>query len=101
MEKQFIRNDAEGINYSKAIYDPVIIAGNSDGKTVVEMSTEAPGLKIFYTINDEMPDNHSPEYTKPFEIPGGGPVTLRVITYRDGKPVGHLITLKPEDLKKR
>jgi hexosaminidase len=101
VEKQFSRNDIAGINYSKAIYDPVIITNKESGKTMVEMSAEAPGLKIYYTTDDQMPDNFSPEYTKPFEIPGGGPVTLRVIAYRDGKPVGHLITLNPEDLKSR
>jgi hexosaminidase len=101
VEKQFSRNDISGINYSKAIYDPVITTNKEDGKTLVEMSAEAPGLKIYYTIDDQMPDNFSPEYTKPFEISGGGPVTLRVIAYRDGKPAGHLITLNPEDLKRR
>jgi hexosaminidase len=37
----------------------------------------------------------------PFDLPEGGPVTLRVITYRNGKPIGHLITLNPEDLRRR
>lgn len=101
VEKQFSRSDISGINYSKAIYDPVITSNKENGKTIVEMNSEAPGLKIYFTIDDQMPDNFSPEYTKPFEIPGGGPLTLRVIAYRDGKPVGHLITLSPEDLKRR
>jgi hexosaminidase len=64
------------------------------------MESELPGLDIFYTIDDTMPDSYSTKYTKPVELPDG-PVTLRVITYRNGKPIGHLITLKPEDLKKR
>ena len=101
VERQFLRNDYSGINYSRAIFDPVISANKADGKTMVEMSDEAPGLSIYYTLDDQMPDDHSPEYTKPFEIPAGGPVTLRVIAYRDGKPAGHLITLSPDDLKKR
>jgi hexosaminidase len=101
VERQFKRNDNSGINYSKAIFDPVISAKKTNEKTIVEMSTEAPGLKIYYTLDDQMPDNHSPEYTTPFEIPSGGPVTVRVIAYRDGKPVGHLITLSPDDFKKR
>jgi len=100
-ERQFLRNDYSGINYSKAIFDPIISTKKTDDKTLVEMSAEAPGLRIYYTLDDQMPDDHSPEYTKPFEIPAGGPVTLRVIAYRDGKPAGHLITLSPDDLKKR
>jgi hexosaminidase len=100
-EFQFARNDIAGINYSRAIFDPVIGTRKTNGKTVVEMSTEAQGLKIYYTVDDQMPDDHSPEYTKPFEIPTGGPVTLRVQAYRDGKPAGHLITLTPDELRNR
>jgi hexosaminidase len=47
-----------------------------------------------------MPNTYSPKYTKPVELPEG-PVTLRVATYRNGKQIGHLITLTPEMLKKR
>jgi len=47
-----------------------------------------------------MPGSYSPKYSNPVEIPDG-PVTLRVATFRSGKQIGHLITLKPEDLKKR
>jgi hexosaminidase len=47
-----------------------------------------------------MPGIYSPKYTKPVEVPEG-PVTVRVTTFRNGRQIGHLITLKPEDLKKR
>jgi hexosaminidase len=47
-----------------------------------------------------MPDEFSPKYTAPFDLPEG-PITLRVVTYRNGAEIGHLITLKPEDLKAR
>jgi hexosaminidase len=64
------------------------------------MGSEVPGLDIYYTIDDTMPDDMSPKYSEPFVLPDG-PVSLRVITYRNGKPIGHLITLKPDDLKRR
>jgi hexosaminidase len=101
VEKQFNRNDIAEINYAKAIYDPVISARTRDGKTTVTMGTEAPGLEIHYTVDDTMPDSYSPKYNGPFELPQGGPVTLRVIAYRNGEPIGHLITLSPEDLRNR
>jgi hexosaminidase len=101
VENQFKRNDFAGINYSKAIYDPIIKVKKDNGKMTVTMETEAPGMKIYYTLDDQMPDSLSPEYTAPFEIPGGGPVTLRLIAYRNGKPLGHLITVKPQDLLRR
>jgi hexosaminidase len=99
-EAQFARADAAGINYSKAIYDAMIEVSRKGGKTSIAMETEASGLDIFYTIDDTMPDAYSPKYTAPFELPEG-PVTLRVVTYRNGKQIGHLITLTPQELAKR
>ncbi len=100
-EKQFFRSDIGEVNYSKAIYDPIISARRQDGRITITMETEAPGLDIFYTVDDAMPDKYSPKYTKPFDLPHGGPVTLRVQTFRNGNPIGHFITLKPEDLRRR
>lgn len=100
VENQFTRSDVAEVKYSKAMYDAIIRTRMKDGKLWVEMEPEAPGLDIYYTIDGGMPDNFSPKYTQSFEIPEG-PVTLRVITYRNGAPIGHLITLKPADLKAR
>jgi hexosaminidase len=99
-ESQFYRADIAGINHSLAVYDAIINISRKDGKMTVEMDTEMPGLDIYYTIDDTMPDNYTPKYTKPVTLPDG-PVTLRVITYRNGKPAGHLITLNPRELARR
>jgi hexosaminidase len=100
VENKFERSDVAEINYSKAIYDAIIKASLKDGKVVVTMECEAPNMEIYYTIDDAMPDKFTSRYTQPVNIPEG-PVTLRVITYRDGKPIGHLITLKKEELDRR
>lgn len=100
VEKQFDRADVEGINYSTAIYDAIINITKKEGKMTVDMDSELPGLDIYYTIDGAMPNMYSPKYTKPVEIPDG-PITIRVVTYRNGKQIGHLISLNPEELKKR
>ena len=100
MENQFSRADIAGINYSKAVYDPIVRTSTKDGKLMLELEGEVPGLDIFYSIDDTMPDQFSTRYTQAVALPDG-PITLRVITYRAGKPMGHLITLKREDLVKR
>jgi len=64
------------------------------------MDSEVPGLDIFYTVDGAMQTFIHPNIPRPVEIPDG-PVTVRVVTYRDGKQLGHLITLNPEQLKKR
>jgi hexosaminidase len=101
MEAHFERADQAEINYSKAVYDPIIKTSMKDGKMMLEMETEIPGLDIYYTLDDAMPDKYTAKYSMPVEIPTGGPVTLRVITYRNGNPIGHLITVKPDDLPNR
>lgn len=100
VEKQFDRADVEGINYSTAIYDAIINVTKKEGKMTVDMDSELPGLDIYYTIDGAMPNLYSPKYSRPVEIPDG-PVTIRVVTYRNGKQIGHLISLNPEELKKR
>ena len=100
VENQFDRSDVAEINYSRAIYDPIIKTSLKDEKLTVTMETEAPGQEIFYTIDDAMPDKYTLKYAQPFLLPQG-PVTLRVVTYREGKPIGHLITLKLEELERR
>jgi len=100
VENQFARADIAGVNYSPAIYDAILNVNKKDGKVMLEMDTEVPGLDIFYTLDGAMPNSYATKYSNPVELPEG-PVTLRMITYRNGKPIGHLITLKPEELKKR
>lgn len=100
METHFGRADAAQINYSKAAYDAIVQTSSKDGKLTVDMASEMPGVQIFYTIDDTMPDQYATKYTQPVTLPDG-PITLRVITYRDNKPIGHLITLKRDQLEGR
>lgn len=100
MEYFFKRAEAGNINYSTAVYDPVIRTQKKDGKLVLVMEAEVPNLDIYYTIDDAMPDKFTAKYTQPVELPEG-PITLRTITYRNGKPIGHLITLSRKQLEAR
>ena len=100
MEAHFDRADVAQISYSRAIYDAIVRSSMKDGKLRLELASEAPGLDIYYTIDDTMPDQFSTKYTQPIDLPEG-PITLRAITYRVGKPIGHLITLSRDTLQKR
>jgi len=100
VENQFERSDIAEINYSKAIYSPVIQTRSEGGNLIVTMETEAPDLDIYYTIDDAMPDKYTSKYTQPFQLPQGN-ITLRVVAYRNGKPIGPIITLKRDELEKR
>ncbi len=100
METHFDRSDVAGVNYSRACYDPIVKTRTQDGKWLLELSAEMPGLDIYYTIDGAMPNRYSPKYAQPVELPKG-PITLRVIAYRNGKPIGNMITLKRDELEKR
>jgi len=100
VETQFGRSDEAEVNYSRAIYDPRIKTSISDKQLWLTMETEAAGLDIFYTIDGSMPDSHCSRYIQPFAWPEG-PITLRVMTYRHGRPIGHLITLNRDKLIER
>jgi hexosaminidase len=100
VEYKFERSDIAEINYSNAIYDAIIKMSRQNGKLLLTMESEASNLEIYYTIDDAMPDKYTTRYIQPVELPEG-PITLRVITYREGKPIGHLITLKREELERR
>lgn len=100
MEAHFQRSDMAGRNYSKAVYDPIVSAKKDGDKLVLVMASEMPGLDLFYSIDDTMPDNYSSKYTKEVTLPEG-PITLRVQAYRGGQPIGHLITLKRGELERR
>ncbi len=100
VENNFKRLDIEGIDHAYSIYDAIINVKKAEGNTIIELGSEVPGLDIYYTLDNTMPDDKSPKYVEPFVLPEG-PVSLRVITYRNGKPIGHLILRNPQQLKGR
>ena len=100
VENQFRRSELADVNFSKAVYDAIVRTYKKDGKLMLELASEVSGLDVYYTLNGTMPDDHASKYVQPVEVPDG-PVTLRVITYRNGKPIGHLITLDRRTLEQR
>jgi len=101
VEAHFEKLDAAGVRYAKSIYDPIVTTQqNTKGELMGMMEGEIEGLDIYYTLNDQMPDNYSSKYTAPFLIPEDV-FSIRVISYRDGKPIGKYLNIPMESLKKR
>ncbi|NJN33457.1 MAG: family 20 glycosylhydrolase [Saprospiraceae bacterium] len=100
MEKEMTRADLGGCHYAKSAYDAFVKTKMQDGKLVAELETEVPNLTIHYTLDETHPDKHTPQYREPIVIPEGS-VTLRAMTFKDGKPTGRLIAISREDMKKR
>jgi hexosaminidase len=100
IEQHFERFDQAGINYSTSMYDPILSVRLKDTSVVVSMQTEVPNLSIHYSFDEFPPDNFYPLYKDPIVFPAGAS-TLRVQTYRNGKPIGKLMILPLADLRKR
>ncbi len=101
VEKHFARYDVAQIKYAPSMYDPIINASESpDKKLIVELSTEIDGLDIYYTFDNSFPDNFYPKYTEPVIVPEDA-VQLKLITYRDGKPIGRMMTVPVTELKEK
>ena len=101
VEKHFDYFDAANVKYAKSIYDAILTTElNTKGELILKMEGEVDNLRFYYTIDDQMPDNFSDEYTKPFVLPSD--VTLvRIQSYRDGKPIGKLLNIPIESLRNR
>jgi hexosaminidase len=101
VEKHFARFDEAQIKYAPSVYDPgFTIKMRPDSVMEVEMQTEVQGLDIYYSFDNSFPDNFYPKYTAPLLVPKDA-FQLRVITYKDGKPVGRMITFPVSEMKKR
>lgn len=101
VEDHFSRLETAGINYSPAIYDPVISVSKKDTTTIlVKLETEIEGLSIHYSFDNSFPDNFYPAYKEQLTVPADAS-TMKLITYRNNKPIGRMMVLTIAELKKR
>lgn len=98
VETHFIRADKAIINHAKSVYNAIITPYVENETIYINLSTEIEGLDIYYTFNNTNPDQYTPKYTKPLTIPEGA-TWLKVVTYRDGNPIGKELTLSVSKLK--
>jgi len=97
------RLDRADVNYSLSFYDAIITPSkNEKGELLISLDSELADNEIYYTFDNTYPDDHSSIYKKgeKLTIPKDAD-TFRVVTWRDGKPLGRIITVKLDDLLKR
>jgi hexosaminidase len=100
VEGHFERFDQAGINYARSLYDPIVKVTRPGEQLVLDVTTEVDGLDIYYTLDNAIPNQYCPKYSGPVTLPKDVDM-VRMITYRNGKPIGKLITIKTEELEKR
>jgi len=101
-EKHFERYNAAGIKYAPSMYDAVAkVSKDSSGLLKVDFDKELDDLDIYYSFDNSYPDNFYPKYNNSaVEVPKDASL-LRFISYRNGKPVGRMISVTTADLLKR
>ena len=101
VERHFGRLDMAGVKYAPSIYDPIISAEKKDSATVlIKLSTELDDLKIHYSFDNSFPDTWYPVYTEPLLVHKDAS-TLKLITSRNGKITGRMMSIPVTELKKR
>jgi hexosaminidase len=101
VESHFKRYDAAEMKYAPSMYDPIIdVSKEKDGSIKVVLENEIEGLETYYSFDNSFPDNFYPHYTTPVTMPNEA-FAMKLINYRNGKPIGRMITVTIADLKQR
>ncbi len=101
IEQHFQRFDIAKIKYAPSMYDPDFKVSKKDSdRVVVELVPELDGLAIHYSFDNSYPDEYYPTYKEPLLVPKDA-VQMKMISYRNGKPIGRMIIMQVAELKKR
>ena len=101
VERHFVRADQAQINYARSMYNAIVTPYyTEDGVLEIKLDSEPGNLDIYYTFDNTDPDNFTPKYEAPLRIPKNA-TWLRIVTYRDNKPIGKVITLTIKELEKQ
>jgi hexosaminidase len=103
VEASFPRLDVEHVKYATSMFDAIITPKRdlpAYDSISVDLATEVTGLDIYYSFDNSNPDNFYPKYTGTLSIPRNASM-LKVITYRNGKPIGRQIDVPIPDLQRR
>ena len=99
-EDHFVRFNFAQTKYSPAIYDPIVTVSKEGDDYFLTLTPEIEGLDIYTSFDSSTPDDFYPRYSEAQPIPRDAEL-VRIITYRDNKPIGRLMSIMVEDLKKR
>lgn len=102
-EANFGRMDLEQVKYARSMFDPIftVTRDNAANDSVaIQLATEVEGLDIYYSWDNSNPDNFYPKYSATLSVPKDASM-LKVITYREGKPIGRQIDMPVKELKRR
>lgn len=102
VEDHFTRFDLADRKYAPSMYDPLInVKFGADSTVLLDFDCELDGLSVHYSFDNSFPDQHYPKYQGKSVLVPEDAVALKLITYRNNKPIGRLMVVSIADLKKR
>lgn len=102
VEAQFDRFDLADKKYAPSIYEADIkVKKDAAGKLLLDFLTEIEDISVHYSFDNSFPDQHYPSYTGTSIIVPSDATTLKIQSYRNNKPVGRIISVGIEELRKR
>ena len=101
VEIQFARFEAAGVKYAPSMFDPyVLLKKDANDNPQFELKTEVENLNMYYSFDGSNPDAFYPQYFQPLTVPKNA-TELRVVSYRNGLPIGRQTNWNVADLLKR
>jgi hexosaminidase len=102
VEAQFDRFNLADKKFATSIYEADIkVKKDVNGNLLLDLPTEIDGLNVHYSFDNSFPDAFYPKYeSKSISVPKDA-TTLKLQSFRNGKPIGRIITTTIEELKKR
>lgn len=102
VEAQFDRFNVADKKFASSIYEADIkVKKDANGNLSLDLPTEIEGLNVHYSFDNSFPDAYYPKYEgKSISVPRDA-TTVKLQSYRNGKPIGRIIITTIEDLKKR
>jgi hexosaminidase len=94
------RLDEAEIKYARTMYEPIFTVAMEGDKIKVSLTTEIEGIDVHYSWDESHPDRYYQKYAAPLIVPSDA-LTLKLVTYHNGKQVGRQINMHVEELKKR
>lgn len=101
VETHFKRLNEAKVKYAPSAYEPIFsTAATADKRLQISLSTEAPGVTLYYSFDNSFPDEFYPQYSQPLIAPKDA-VMLRVVGYKNGRQVGRLVNYPIKELQAR
>jgi hexosaminidase len=102
LQWHFQRQDIAGVKYATSVYEPLvhIDMDTTSQMLKMELTAEMADVEMYYSVDESYPDRFYPKYSSPVVLPQDLH-TLRIVSYIGDQPVGRILSISVDELRKR